>query len=64
VIEAHSKSIIGFEVVPQRSGGYMTGLTGKREGFFFTNIPGAYGTYQLIIQSSSNDKPEIIYDYE
>jgi hypothetical protein len=63
-LEAHNKSIISFEVVPQKSGGFMTGHSGKREGYFFSNIPGAYGTYQLIIRSTHDDTSEILYDYE
>jgi hypothetical protein len=63
-LEAHSKSIIDFDVSPQRSGVFMTGHSGKRDGFIFTNLPGAYGTYELIIKSTQNEIPNIIYNYE
>lgn len=63
-LESHNKSIISFEVIPQRGGLYMTGHSGKREGFIFKNLPGASGTYLLITKSTQVDNTEVTYDYE
>jgi hypothetical protein len=63
-LEAHGKFIKYFTVDPQRSGGFEKGHTGKREGFVFTNLPSAYGTYRITLVSEKKDKYEIIYGIE
>ncbi len=52
-IEAASDGIEEFDVVPTRSGAFTFGPTGKRTGFFFTNVQQAYGRYNLIVRSRS-----------
>jgi hypothetical protein len=52
-LEVRSPTLIAFDVVPQRVGGFQRGHTGKRESFHFTNIPNASGRYLLTVRSSS-----------
>lgn len=55
-LEVHGKTIEEMHLSPMRSGAFHTGNAGKRDGFAFTNVPQAFGDYQLIIISS---EPEI-----
>jgi len=63
-LEAKAPSVVSIEASPQRSGISMTGLTGKRDGFAFTNVPNAWGKYMIIITSKKPDRFDVIYDYE
>ena len=63
-LEAKAPSITNLEVIPQRTGMSMSGHSGKRNGFAFTNILDAWGQYMLIILSQKPEKYEIIYNYE
>lgn len=63
-LEARAPSIVSLEAGAQRTGMFMTGHTGKRDGFAFTNLPDAWGQYMLKILSQKPEKYEIIYDYQ
>jgi hypothetical protein len=61
---AYAKSIIKFEVRPQRTGMHMGGHSGKREDFWFTNIPDFGGKYLLVVKTKKSEKIKIEYDFE
>ncbi len=63
-LEARAPSVVSLDAGPQRTGGFMTGHTGKRDGFAFTNLPDAWGQYMLVLLSQKPEKYEIIYNYE
>jgi hypothetical protein len=48
----HGKNIKGIHISPERTGTFVTGHTGVREGYAFTNVPNAYGNLQLTITSA------------
>lgn len=51
-VAVHGKSIQEVSIGPMRTGVFMVGHSGKREGYAFTNIPNAYGDLQLTIIST------------
>jgi hypothetical protein len=59
---AHAKTIVEFEIAPQRAGMFMAGHSGKREGFWFTNVPNFGGRYLLVVKTKESEKIEIEYD--
>lgn len=62
--EAHAKTITEFAVYPKRSGMSQTGHSGKREGYWFTNIPNFFGKYLLIVKTKDPEKINIKYNTE
>jgi len=54
----------GFNVSTEKTGVFDIGYTGNREGFSFTNLTGAHGSYELVIKTKMNKTPEIIYNYK
>jgi hypothetical protein len=54
----------GFNISTERTGVCDIGNTGNREGFSFTNLSGAHGSYELVIKTKMNETPEIIYNYK
>jgi hypothetical protein len=62
-LEVKAPTITKMEVVPQRSGLLMSGHSGLRDGFAFTNLTNAYGTYKITVYSKNHEKFEVIYDY-
>ncbi len=63
-IEVHGQSIESLEVRPNRGGVFITGHSGKREGFAFTNIPNASGQYELRVVSKVAEQFTVNYDVE
>jgi len=63
-VEVQAPSIEGIDMGPMRSGGFMTGLQGVRNGRAFINVPSAYGNYQIDIITGQPEKFSLIYDYE
>jgi len=63
-LEARASSIVSIEAQMQRSGMQMSGHTGSRDGFAFTNVLNAYGKYLIVITSNKPDKFDLIYNYE
>lgn len=63
-LAAHASSIVEFDVEPQRTGGFITGHSGKREGFWFTNIPNFGGKYLLIVKTKEAEKIKIEFDIQ
>lgn len=63
-LEARAQTVEEIDCLPMRTGGWMTGHSGKRDGFAFTNIPNAYGNYQLDVITSQPDKIQVIYNFE
>lgn len=61
-IAAFAKTIVKFDVMPQRSGGHMSGHSGKRENFWFTNIPNFGGKYLLVVKTKESEEIKIEYD--
>jgi len=59
---AIAKTIVHFDVTPQRTGGYMTGHSGKRDDFWFTNIPNFGGKYLLVVKTKNPEDIKIEYD--
>ena len=62
-LEARAQTVEEIDCLPMRTG-WMTGHSGKRDGLAFTNIPNAYGNYQLDIITSQPDKIQVIYNFE
>jgi hypothetical protein len=54
-LKVSATTIKSMEAIPQRTGGSMFGHSGTRDGYAFTNLQGAYGSY---IVSSTSTKPE------
>ena len=63
-LAAHAKTIVEFDINPQRTGKFSTGHSGKREGFWFTNIPNFGGKYLLVVKTKESEKVKIEYDIE
>lgn len=63
-IEVHGNTITQLEVAPERSGVFVTGNSGNRPGFSFTNIPNASGRYTLKIWSTQQEQFSIAYNAE
>jgi hypothetical protein len=63
-LQVGADTIMKMEVVPQRSGGFITGHSGIRTGFAFTNIPNAYGSYKVTAVSKSPDKFKVTYSID
>lgn len=51
-LAAHAVNILDFDVMPQRAGGFMSGHSGKRDGYHFTNIPNFGGVYRVKITTA------------
>lgn len=56
-LQINAKSIVDFDVMPQRMGGSMQGHTGDRDGFSFTNLQQAFGQYKIKVRTK---KAEVI----
>jgi len=63
-LEVRAQTIEEMDCLPMRSGGWMEGHSGKREGFIFTNIPNAFGNYQIDIITTQPDEIQVIYNIE
>lgn len=61
---AYAKSIVEFDVRPQRTGMSQAGHSGKREDFWFTNIPNFGGKYLLVVKTKESEEVKIEYDIE
>ena len=59
---AYAKTIVEFVVKPQRAGISMTGHSGKRQDFWFTNIPNFGGKYLLVVKTRESEEIRIEYD--
>ena len=46
-IRVDAASIVSMEAGPRRTGGFIAGHSGKREGWAFTNLPSANGQYDV-----------------
>lgn len=62
--EARAQTIEEVDCLPMRTGAWIGGHSGKRDGFAFTNIPNAFGNYQLDIITNQPDKIQVIYNFE
>lgn len=60
-LAAYASTIENFDVGPMRAGMFMTGHSGKREGYHFTNIPNFGGKYMLRV--STTQPEEIVIEY-
>ena len=60
---AHAKTIVEFDVSHQRAGVYMIGHSGRREDFWFTNIPNFGGKYLLVVKTKESEKVKIEIQY-
>lgn len=60
-IAVHAPSITKMDAGPQRTGMSMTGHSGNRDGFAFTNLQNAYGLYKVSVLSK---KPEAKFEVE
>lgn len=63
-LELQAPTIIKMDVTAQRSGISMTGHSGKREGYVFTNLINAYGSYKIIVFTKKIEHFSLIYDYD
>ena len=52
-LQVSSPAITKMDVNPQRSGASISGHTGIRDGFAFTNLQNAYGSYKITALSKS-----------
>jgi hypothetical protein len=52
LLQMNAKTITGMRAIPQRSGGGMHGYSSIRDGFAFTTLINAYGTYKITVNSS------------
>lgn len=55
--------IIDMECIPQRTGVSMEGHSGRREGYCFTNLHQAFGTYRLVVRAESRQPVRIEYEF-
>jgi len=62
-LEVKAPTITEMETVAQRTGGSMSGHSGLREGYAFTNLINAYGSYKIIILTKEKEFFNITYDY-
>jgi len=58
-LEAHAHSIQSLNVVPQVGGLFMTGHTGKREGFHFSTLQNVAGQYRVRVITSEPEEVRI-----
>ncbi len=63
-IGARAQTIKDMELIPMQSTMLISGHTGTREGYSFTNIPNAYGNYLLEIITSKPEKFLIEYNID
>jgi hypothetical protein len=63
-LEVRAKTIEEMDCMPMRTGGYMGGHSGKRDGYIFTNMPNAYGKHELIIVTTQPENIQLIYNIE
>ena len=61
-LAAYAKTIVEFNVIPQRSGLFMEGHSGRRDEFWFTNVPNFGGKYMMEIKTRKAEKIEIVYE--
>jgi len=63
-LEVHAATIRSMDVNPMRSGIFMQGHSGTREGHCFTNIPQASRSYRLDLTTAKPERFEIRYDFQ
>jgi hypothetical protein len=62
-LAAHASSIQNLDARPQRSGMHMSGHSGKREGFHFTNLQNFAGQYLVVVRTAKPEHITVEYDY-
>lgn len=61
-LSVQATTITSMEAGPQRTGAHITGHSGVREGFAFTNLQSAYGSYRVTVFTRQPDKFIVEYD--
>lgn len=56
-IAAHGKDVREVSLIPMRTGLSMSGPSGIREGYAFTNLQNAYGDLQIAVITASEVGP-------
>lgn len=59
-LEAHADTILDLDTIPQRSGIDFTGHRGKRDGYAFTNIPNAHGSYKVVVVTQTKESVKLL----
>ena len=63
-IEVHGETIQEMDFTPARTGAFISGHSGNRQGFSFPNIPNASGKYWLKVRSSKAEQFSVDYAVE
>jgi hypothetical protein len=62
-IEVRARSIKRIELASKRAGVVLTGHSGIRDGWAFTNVPNAHGKFQLdIFTTEPEQEPEVVWN--
>lgn len=63
-LEVHAATIISLDMVPQRAGIHMSGHTGKRDGFAFTNLHSPFGKYLMTVRTGKQEQLVVNYSFQ
>jgi len=63
-IEVRAQTIEEMDCMPMRAGGWMEGMSGKRDGYAFTNLQNAFGNYEVHVITSKAENLQLIYNIE
>ena len=61
-LRVNAATITRMEAGPQRTGGHITGHSGVSDGFAFTNLQSAYGTYRVVVFTKRPETFDVEYD--
>ncbi len=63
-VETRAPGILSIELLPQRTGMVVTGHTGIRPDFAFTNLQHPYGKNRLVVRTQGKVPIEFEYKFE
>ena len=52
-----------IDIRPKRTGMFMSGHSGKRDGFHFTNVPNFGGDHLVVVRTGKPEHITIEYNY-
>jgi hypothetical protein len=61
-LTVYGSSIKSFDVTPQRTGAFMQGWSGNREGFSFVTLQSVHGAYSVLVTTGSPEQLRFEYD--